>query len=209
MLSLEDKHCCHQLFSVWHFVTATTGNQQEDRSQSAHFAKCTTRRLRWDSVQSRLTRPRFVTREQTVVSGPATGHRASHLKPDYQGRFQSQPKCVRFYTFNMCHLLYFNQIVKKKKKDMLKRERTRDMTTVTNATLFGGIGTWRSRARVSLSLCRTCQAAHGGSEWTTVPGHATHLPKEVGHQHVWEGLGPPGDLRGTKPLRLESGRSQQ
>lgn len=122
----EDKHCCRQLSSVWHFVTATTGNQHEDQMQSAHFAKCMTHRLRWPSVQSHLPRSRSFTREQTVVSGPATGHRASRLKPDHQGRFQSQPKCVRFYTFNMCHLLYFSRIVKKnnKKKDVQKGKNT-------------------------------------------------------------------------------------
>lgn len=122
----EDKHCCRQLSNVWHFVTATTGNQHEDQMQSAHFAKCMTHRLRWPSVQSHLPRSRSFTREQTVVSGPATGHRASRLKPDHQGRFQSQPKCVRFYTFNMCHLLYFSRIVKKnnKKKDVQKGKNT-------------------------------------------------------------------------------------
>lgn len=28
--------------------------------------------------------------------------------------------------------------------------------------------------------------------------HVTHLPEEVGHHHVWEGLGPSGDLGRAK-----------
>lgn len=37
------------------------------------------------------------------------------------------------------------------------------------------------------------------------PGHATHLPKEVGHHHVWKGLGPPGDLGRAKPDVIRTG----
>lgn len=121
--------------------------------QSAHFAKCMTHRLRWPSVQSHLPRSRSFTREQTVVSGPATGHRASRLKLDHQGRFQSQPKCVRFYTFNMCHLLYFSRIVKKNnKKKTFKRGRTRDLMIMNDVTLSGGISTRLAHSRLVLSV---------------------------------------------------------
>lgn len=91
-------------------------------------------------------------------SGPATGHRASHLKPDNRGRFPSQPKRVRFYPFNTCHLLYFDRIVYQKKKGMFKRERTCDLMILNSVTLLGGFSTRSSLARVSFSLCPACQA---------------------------------------------------
>ena len=38
-----------------------------------------------------------------------------------------------------------------------------------------------------------------------MPGHTTHLPKEVGHHHVWKGLGPPGDLGRAKTDMIRTG----
>lgn len=38
-----------------------------------------------------------------------------------------------------------------------------------------------------------------------MPGRATHLPKEVGHHHVWKGLGPSRDLGGWKQWDQEEG----
>lgn len=48
-----------------------------------------------------------------MVSGPPTGNGASLLVLGHRGVSQTPSKLVRFYTFNMCPLLHFNQMVKK------------------------------------------------------------------------------------------------
>lgn len=135
-------------------------------------------------------------------SGPATGPRASHLKPDNRGRFPSQPKCVRFYPFNTCHLLYFDRIVYQKKKGMFKRERTCDLMILNSVTLLGGFSTRSSLARPRLVLSVPCVPGHTAAQRgrqcqappltfpkrcdTSMSGRAWVHPEICGAQNHWD-----------------------
>lgn len=68
-----------------------------------------------------------------------------------------------------------------------------------NVKLFSGISTWCPLTHVLLVFM---PYVPGSTQLLRVndrmPGHATHLSKEVGQDHVWKGLGPSGNLGRTK-----------
>lgn len=161
MLSREDKHCCRQPSSGWHFVTATTGNQRTDRTQPAHFAQGTTRRLRRQSVRSHLTRSRFVAREQTV-DRPQDTERVTSSRTT-EGDFRASQN-VSDFTLSI-HATYCTSIeLFTKKKGMFKRERTCDLMILNSVTLLGGIGTRSSLARPRLVLSVPCVPGHTAAQ---------------------------------------------